>query len=285
MSSFLDRFAPLHDLVRRQRLPLVSRTVIIGGVALLDWDLQQAARFGAEIWGQPTRTTEDIDVVIAAADDRGWLEALTAAGWQRDSLKRYRWRPPAIGAEQPCIVDLLGQYGGESGHAGGSEWQLQDYWGGEDGAYICRVLRAYQGQRKFPSMVTEPFWDPTMQSFQWLRLNHLGLALSKISAVGIVLVKGDAEHQRGVTATSRLRKDLQDLLRLLRDEVAATITGWQGQVILDELVPARVAEVLEHLRSITDVASGSRPSPHLGDENRQLLTEVADRLPIWRVKV
>ena len=280
MSSIFVRFAPLNDLIRRQRLPLVSRTVVIGGVAILDWDLQQAARFGAEVWGPPVRTTEDIDIVIAAADDRGWLEALTEAGWQRDAAKRYRWRSPAHAGEPPCIVDLLGHYGGDGG-AGGSELRLQDYWGGEDGAYICRVLRAYQGQRKFPSMLTEPFWDPVMQGFQWLRLNHLGLALSKISAVGLVLAHGDSEYQRGLSATPRLRKDLQDLLRLLRDEVALNLTGWHGQVILDELVPALVAEVLDHLQTIAAVASGARSSAFLTSDHRPLLIEAAARLPAW----
>ena len=132
MPSPFARFAPLNDLVRRQGVPLVSRTIIIGGVALLDWDLQQSARFGPEIWQPIGRTTEDIDVVIAAADDRGWYEAFTENGWQSDPDKRYRWHAPERPAAGACTVDLLGQYGG-SNEAGGSELRLQEYWGGEIG--------------------------------------------------------------------------------------------------------------------------------------------------------
>ncbi len=278
MTSPFERFAPLNTLVRHHRLPLVSRTVVIGGVAMLDWELQQAARFGAEVWGPIGRTTEDIDIVIAAADDRGWLEALSASRWERDAQKRYRWRPPGTAAAL-CAVDLLGQYGG-SEQAGGSELRLQDYWGGEDGAYICRVLRAYQGQHRFPTILTEAFWDPTMQGFQWLRLNHMGLVLSKISAVGIVLKQGDSEHQRGLTATSRLGKDLADLARLLRNEVVGQIAGWQGQVILDDLVKPLVEEILDHLHTIETAAQAGESDPRIGP----LLAEVANRLPAWTAK-
>ena len=279
MTSPFDRFAPLNELVRHHRLPLVSRTVVIGGVAMLDWELQQSVRFGSDIWGAIGRTTEDIDIVIAAADDRGWLEALMAAKWIRDAQKRYRWRPPGESA-QLCAVDLLGQFGG-SDHAGGTEVRLQDYWGGEEGAYICRVLRAYQGQRKFPTILTEPFWDPTMQGFQWLRLNHMGLVLSKVSAIGTVLERGDNEYQRGLRPESRLTKDLQDVLRLLRDEVLGQVAGWQGQVVLDELVPPLVDEVLAHVRRIQAAAQpGQR-----GDQSPEcmaLLTAIDSRLPVWK---
>lgn len=220
------------------------------------------------------RTTEDIDVVIAAADDRGWLDALSAACWRRDPVKRYRWRPPGDNADA-CAVDLLGQFGG-SELAGGSELRLQDYWGGEDGAYICRVLRAYQGQKKFPTILTEPFWDPGMQGFQWLRLNHMGLLLSKISAVGTVLSRGDSEYQRGLTHTSRLVKDLQDLQRLLRPEVADQVIGWQGEIILDDLVPPLVAEILDHLKSIQAAASMEHEA-----ESAALLASVGRLLPAW----
>lgn len=279
MTSPFARFAPLNDLVRRQGVPLVSRTIIIGGVALLDWDLQQTARFGIETWQPIGRTTEDIDIVIAAADDRGWFEALADNDWQRDPDKRYRWHAPAPTADGPCTVDLLGQYGG-SDEAGGTELRLRDYWGGEEGAYICRVLRAYQGQKKFPSMLTEGFFDPVMQGYQWLRLNHLGQVLSKISAVGVVLKEGDSEHQRGLTETSRLRKDLQDLLWLLRDEVVGAITGWQGRIILDELVPALVQEIKQHLATIADAAVGE-DRVQIDPEDHALLISVSTRLPNW----
>jgi hypothetical protein len=278
MTSPYARFAALNTLVRHHRLPLVTRTVVIGGVAMLDWELQQSARFGAETWGPIGRTTEDIDIVIAAADDRGWLDALTASHWTRDAQKRYRWRPPGEAAAQ-CAVDLLGQYGG-SEQAGGSELRLQDYWGGEDGAYICRVLRAYQGQRKFPTILTESFWDPTMQGFQWLRLNHMGLVLSKISAVGTVLERGDSEHQRGLTPASRLAKDLADLARLLRDEVVGHVAGWQGQVILDDLVPSLVDEVLAHLHVITTAAQAGHHDP----ASAYALAAVNARLPAWKAR-
>lgn len=280
MTSPFARFAPLNDLVRRHGATLVSRTIVIGGVALLDWDLQQTARFGAEVWQTIGRTTEDIDIVIAAADDRGWFEALAENGWQRDADKRYRWHAPRQTAIGACTVDLLGQYGG-SDEAGGTELRLRDYWGGEEGAYICRVLRAYQGQKKFPSMLTEGFWDPVMQGYQWLRLNHLGLVLSKISAVGVVLKDGDSEHQRGLTETPRLRKDLQDLQWLLRDEVVGAISGWQGRIILDELVPALIEEIVDHLDVIT-AAVGKEPVNGLDQADRELLTDVGRRLPTWR---
>jgi hypothetical protein len=281
MPSPFAAFAPLNDLIRRQPLPLVSRTVVIGGVALLDWDVQQSARFGAEVWGSTSRTTEDIDIVIAASDDRGWLEALTHAGWGRDPVKSYRWRPPATGTPTTCVVDLLGQYGGDA-EAGGQAIRLQDYWGGEDGAYICRVLRAYQGRNQFPSMLTESFWDPYMQGFQWIRLNHLGLALSKLSAIGIVLRDGDSEHLRGATPVSRLAKDAQDAVRLLRDEVAGTIAGWHGQAVIDQLVPPLVTEVMEHLETIRAVTAGQRHTPHLQPACRPVLEDLVGRLPRWR---
>ncbi len=250
------------------------------GTLLLDWDLQQTARFGAEIWQPIGRTTEDIDIVIAAADDRGWFEALAESGWHRDADKRYRWHAPEQMADGPCTVDLLGQYGG-SDETGGTALRLRDYWGGEEGAYICRVLRAYQGQKKFPSMLTEGFWDPVMQGYQWLRLNHLGLVLSKISAVGVVLKEGDSEHPRGLTETSRLRKDLQDLQWLLRDEVVAAITGWQGRVILDELVPALVQEIADHLEVIA-AAVDREAVGGLDEADRELVADVGRRLPDWR---
>jgi hypothetical protein len=277
MSRIFARFDPLNELVRGHP-PLVSRTVVIGGVAMLDWELLQTARFGADVWGSTGRTTEDIDVVIAAADDRGWLQVLTDSGWLRDARKRYRWRPPGAAGES-CAVDLLGQFGG-SGQCGGTEMRLQDYWGGEDGAYICRVLRAFQGHKKFPTMLTESFWDPGMQGFQWRRLNHMGLLLSKISAVGTVLAGGDAEHVRGLRSTPRLAKDLQDLLRLLRNEVIGHVIGWQGEVILEELVPVLVDEVVEHLRRIRAEARSDRPGINVGD-CLDLLAEVEERLPQW----
>ena len=281
MPSPFAVFAPLNDLIRHyaHTLPLVDRTVVIGGVALMDWDVQQSARFGMETWGATTRTTEDIDIVIAASNDRGWLEALTHAGWSRDAVKSFRWRPPGT---DTCVVDLLGQYGGEI-EAGGQAIRLPEYWGGEDGAYICRVLRAYQGKSQFPSMLTESFWDPYMQGFQWVRLNHLGLALSKLSAIGIVLKNGDSELLRRVTTVSRLAKDAQDATRLLRDEVASAITGWNGQTVLDQLVPALAAEVMEHLDIIRGAVDGRQPSAHMDPACRPILEELVGRLPRWRV--
>ena len=278
MPSPFAVFAPLNDLIRHQRLPLVDRTVVIGGVALMDWDVQQSVRFGNEVWGTTSRTTEDIDIVIAASNDRGWHEALTHAGWTRDTVKSFRWRPPGTAT---CVVDLLGQYGGEA-EAGGQAIRLPDYWGGEEGAYICRVLRAYQGRNQFPSMLTESFWDPYMQGFQWIRLNHLGLALSKLSAIGIVLKNGDSELQRGVTTVSRLAKDAQDAVHLLRDEVAGTIAGWNGQTVLDQLVPALVTEVMEHLGIIRAAVDGRQPSRHMDPACRPILEELVGRLPRWR---
>ena len=112
-------------------------------------------------------------------------------------------------------------------------------------------------------MLTESFWDPVMQSFQWLRLNHLGLVLSKISAVGIVLRSGDSEYQRGLTKVPRLQKDLQDLLHLLRDEVATSITGWHGQIALQQLVSPLVTEIIEHIKTIDAIAKGTTTSSYL----------------------
>lgn len=279
MPSPFAVFAPLNDLIRHHNLPLVDRSVVIGGVALMDWNVQQSARFGMETWGTATRTTEDIDIVIAASNDRGWLEALTYAGWIRDPVKSFRWRPHGT---DTCVVDLLGQYGGDV-ETGGQGIRLPNYWGGEDGAYICRVLRAYQGKSQFPSMLTESFWDPYMQGFQWVRLNHLGLALSKLSAIGIVLKNGDSELLNGVTTVSRLAKDAQDAVHLLRDEVAGSITGWNGQTVLDQLVPALVAEVIEHLDAIRGAVDSRQPSAHLDPLCRPLLEDLVGRLPRWRV--
>ena len=280
MPSPFEVFAPLNELIRHHAhtLPLVNRTVVIGGVALMDWDVQQSVRFGVETWGATTRTTEDIDIVIAASNDRGWLEALTHAGWARDPAKSFRWRPP--GADT-CVVDLLGQYGGDV-ETGGQAMRLPDYWGGEDGAYICRVLRAYQGKSQFPSMLTESFWDPYMQGFQWVRLNHLGLVLSKLSAIGMVLKNGDSELQRGVTRVSRLAKDAQDAVRLLRDEVASAVTGWNGQTVLEQLVPALATEVMEHLDIIRGAVDGRHPSTHMDAACRPILENLVGRLPQWR---
>jgi hypothetical protein len=119
-----------------------------------------------------------------------------------------------------------------------------------------------------------------MQGFQWQRLNHMGLLLSKISAVGTVLAVGDAEHQRGLRSTPRLAKDLQDLLRLLRKEVIGQVIGWQGDVVLDELVPVLVDEIVEHLRRIRAEARPDRRGINVGD-CRELLAQVEERLPQW----
>lgn len=245
---------------------------------MLDWEMERLAQHGQERWGALGRTTEDIDVVIVDVNDRGWGDALQSGGWTRHPEKVFRWTSPAQAEQTHCHIDLLGQYGGQGG---GSVIRQANYWGGPNGAYICRVLRSYQGQRKFPSLLVEPFWDPYMKSYEWVRLNHMGLVLSKISAVALVIKNGDEEHRAGLTPRSRLLKDLQDVGRLLHPEVALEVSGWHAQAILENLVDALVEEVIGYIALIKEAALNPERFPNLPSESRAAVAAAAALLPTW----
>lgn len=203
-------FQPLADLaalIDRRDIRLREDCFVVGGHAVIDY------LNGFDDVPHRT-TTEDIDLVLVGDRREEWRSILQEAGWKQDDRHRFRFHDP----EGSQKVDLLALQTEQSQRPGASTHPPDP---GEEEYYVvlARVIwHEGQSEHHWPAHLLEPMNDPQSRRDGWMRLNIVGLFLTKLAALRCCIdwLQGARRDELIESAIGRIPRDAQDLGNLLR---------------------------------------------------------------------